>query len=114
MGFEEEANFEKPSTKSSNTSTTMTLQKAIDMGEYDPSYLATFADWHNFSRHIQFQYIRQALDNRHRHLISQWAEVNNILDFSKKPHLTGALDNIMKQIKKLEKDREKLYLEYSK
>lgn len=113
MGFEEEANFEKPSKGSSRPSATMTLQKAIDLGEYDPAYLATFAEWHTLSRHIQFQYIRQALDNRHRHLITQWAEVNNMLDFSKKPQLTEALENIMLQIKKLERDREKLYLEYS-
>jgi len=114
MGFEEEGNIEKPSTRSPKPSATMTLQKAIDLGEYDPSYLATFAEWHTLSRHIQFQYIRKALDNRHSHLITQWAEVNNMLDFSKKPHLTQALENIMSQIKKLEKDREKLYLEYSK
>lgn len=114
MGFEEEGNIEKPSQRSQKQSATMTLQKAIDLGEYDPSYLATFTEWHTLSRHIQFQYIRRALDNRHSHLITQWAEVNNMLDFSKKPQLTQALENIMSQIKKLEKDREKLYLDYSK
>jgi hypothetical protein len=114
MGFEEEANFEKASKISPKQSATMTLQKAIDLGEYDPNYLATFAEWHTLSRHIQFQYIRKALDNRHGHLITQWAEVNNMLDFSKKSQLTKGLENIMNQIKKLEKDREKLYLEYSK
>lgn len=114
MAFEKEGGIEKTSTGSAKQPATMTLQKAIELGEYDPSYLATFAEWHAFSRHIQFQYIRRALDNRHSHLITQWAEVNNMLDFSKKPHLTQALENIMNQIKKLEKDREKLYLEYSK
>jgi len=114
MGFEEEQDIEKPTGKSSGTSVTMTMQKAIGLGEYDPEYLATFPQWHELSRHIQFQYIRTAIENRHRQLITHWAEVNNMLDFSKKPHLSEALENIMMQIKKLEKDREKLYLEYSK
>ncbi len=114
MGFEEEGNIEKPSGKSPSGIKTMTLQKAIEMGEYDPEFLATFPEWQDLSRHIQFQYIRDALENRHRQLITHWAEVNNMLDFSKKPQLTEALENIMLQIKKLEKDREKLYLEYSK
>jgi hypothetical protein len=114
MGFEEEGNIEKPSQKKATLHSSMTLQKAIQMGEYNPTYLATFPEWHTLSRHIQFQYIRNALENRHRQLITHWAEVNNMLDFSKKPHLSEALENIMAQIKKLEKDREKLYLEYSK
>jgi ribosomal 50S subunit-associated protein YjgA (DUF615 family) len=114
MGFEEEGNIEKPSRSSPKQSTTMTLQKAIELGEYNPDYLSTVPEWHDLSRHIQFQYIRDALENRHRQLITHWAEVNNILDFSKKPQLTEALENIMLQIKKLETDREKLYLEYSK
>ena len=114
MGFEEEGSIEKPSQKSASTAVSMTLAKAIELGEYNPEFLATFAEWNGLSRHIQFQYVRQALDNRHSHLITQWAEVNNMLDFSKKPHLTEALENIMAQIMKLEKDREKLYLEYSK
>jgi len=114
MGFEEEGNIEKPSQKSGKASRTLTLREVIELGEYDPDYLATFAEWHGLSHHIQFQYIREALDNRHRHLITQWAEINNMLDFSLKPHLSEALENIMVQIKKLEKDREKLYLEYSK
>ena len=114
MGFEEEGNIEKPSQKKGAASASMTLQKAIELGEYNPSYLATFPEWLDLSRHIQFQYIRDALENRHRQLITHWAEVNNMIDFSKKPQLSEALENIMLQIKKLEKDREKLYLEYSK
>ncbi len=114
MGFEEEINFEKPKQSSGKATKKLTLKEAIELGEYNPEYLATFAEWQGLSRHIQFQYIREALDNRHRHLITQWAEINNMLDFRLKPHLSEALENIMNQIKKLEKDREKLYLEYSK
>lgn len=113
MGFED--NIEKG--KSSGKpiiANKMTLQKAIDMGEYKPDYLATFSEWHTLSRHIQFQHIRTAIENRRHHLLSQWAEVNNILDFSKKPELAEALKNIEKQLKLIEVDREELFVEYSK
>ena len=113
MGYEDLEEGEKLKGSKPQTTTTMTLQKAIDMGEYDPEYLSTFPEWLNLSLHIQFQYIREALDNRHRHLITQWAEINNMLYFSLKPHLADALGNIQKQLKKLDRDREKLYLEYS-
>ena len=63
---------------------------------------------------MQFQYIREALDNRNKHLITQWAEINNMLDFRLKPNLAMALKNIEAQLKKLDKDKERLYLEYSK
>ena len=114
MGFEDEGIKEQAPKSTKPSSPGMTLKQAIDMGEYNPEYLATFPEWLTLSPHMQFQYIREALDNRHKHLITQWAEVNNMLDFSKKPHLSEALENIMLQIKKLEKDREKLYLKYSK
>jgi len=89
----------------------MTLAKAIELGEYNPDYLATFPEWHELSPHIQFQYVRQALETRRRMLVVQWAETNNMMDFSTKPHLKIALDNIHKQLKKVEQDREKIYTE---
>ena len=112
MGFEDAVEKGKSSGKPV-TSAKMTLQKAVELGEYNPEFLATFPEWHTLSRHAQFQFIRQALANRHRHLIVQWAEINNLLDFSKKPELKDALKNIEKQLNELEKDKEKLYLEYS-
>ena len=114
MAFEDQEVSEKLKARSAKPVAKMTLQKAIELGEYDPSFLANFPEWHILGRHVQFQYIKQALDNRHRQLIVQWAEINNMLDFSTKPHLQMALDNLTKQIKKLEKDRETLYVEYSK
>ncbi|MBU0569507.1 hypothetical protein KKB40_01850, partial [Patescibacteria group bacterium] len=78
MAYEDIESGEKISGSKPTSPPTMTLQKAIDMGEYNPEYLATFPEWHSISRHVQFQYIRQALDNRNRHLIVQWAEINNI------------------------------------
>lgn len=113
MGYEDAEAKEKLSGSKPTKSSKMTLQKAVELGEYDPKFLATFPEWHTFSRHVQFQFIRQALDNRYSHLIVQWAEISNIIDFRLKPHLRVAMENIDKQIKNLNKDREKLYLEYS-
>lgn len=113
MGFEDGIEQGKSSAKPVKLPD-MTLQKAVDMGEYNPEYLATFPEWHTLSRHIQFQHIRNAVENRRHHLLSQWAEVNNILDFSKKPELAEALVNIEKQLRQVEDDREKLFVEYSK
>jgi hypothetical protein len=114
MAYEDMESGEKMSGGSAAPSPTMTLQKAIDMGEYNPDFLSTFAEWHDISRHIQFQYIRQALDNRNKQLLSQWAEINNTIDFRLKPHMAEALVNIEKQMKKLDDDRDRLYFEYSK
>lgn len=89
----------------------ITLAKAIELGEYNPDYLATFPEWHGLSNHIKFQYVRQALETRRRMLVVQYAETANMLDFSTKPHLKIALDNIHKQLKKVEANRERIYTE---
>jgi hypothetical protein len=91
----------------------MTFEKAIDFGEYDPNFLSQFPEWHTYSRHTQFEYIRKALKNRHRQLLTQWAELTNVLDFSLKPHVKDGLKNIENQLKELEKDKERLFIEYS-
>ncbi len=88
MGFEKDRNFEKVSQKPSKKRASLTLQNAIELGEYNPKFLSTFPEWHTLSRYIQFQYIRQGIDNRHKQLITQLAEVNNMLDFSKRPHIS--------------------------
>lgn len=105
---------QKQSSPTSFQASKMTLEKAIEMGEYKPEYLANFPEWHTLTRHIQFEYIRKAIDNRNRHLITQWAEITNVLDFRLKPHLSEALKNIEMQLQELRVDKEKLYLEYSK
>lgn len=92
----------------------MTLQKAVDLGEYDPEFLSNFAEWHNLPHHTQFQLIRTALENRIKILAQQWASINNILDFSKKPELQDALRNIESQRRQVLADKERLYIEYSK
>ncbi len=91
----------------------MTLQKAIDMGEYDPDFLATFPEWHSLSRHIQWEMIREGLKNRTKHLRRHWAEMVNQPNFSEKPHLAAAMKNIEKQLSELQLDEERLQVEYS-
>lgn len=112
MGFEDAGEFiggggAKP------VSTVMTLQKAVDMGEYDPDFLATFPEWLQLSRHIQWEMIRQGLKNRTKQLRRHWAEMSNQPDFSQKPYLAMAMKNIQKQLEELQTDEEKLQVEYS-
>jgi hypothetical protein len=98
---------------SSGQTKKLTLEKAIELGEYDPKFLSNFPEWHDLSKHVQFQFIRRALDNRNRQLITQYAELSNVLDFSKKPELKDAMRNVEKQIRELREDKERLYTQYS-
>lgn len=91
----------------------LTLQQAIEFGEYDPKYLANFAEWHNLSVHVQWQLIKKALNNRHSQLITQYSELNNVLDLRLKPDVQAAMKNVEKRLKDFERDRERLYVEYS-
>lgn len=92
----------------------MTLEKAIELGEYDPNFLANFPEWHALSKHIQFQYVRKALDNRRKQLLTQWAELNNVLDLRNKPDVWKAIKNVDEQLHELLEEKERLYLEFSK
>jgi len=47
-------------------------------------------------------------------LVTQYAQISNILDFRLKPHLAEAMKNVEKQLHEVEEDREKLFVEYSK
>jgi len=112
--MEDDNSTERGSSPPSNPpSQAMTLEKAIDLGEYDPEYLGQFPQWYTLSRNIQFEYIRKALKNRNNQLLRQWAEIVNILDFRLKPHLKLALKNIEDQLEKVKADKERLYVEYS-
>lgn len=110
-GFESKA--EKGQSSGGSISKVITLNQAIDMGEYDPEYLSNFPEWHILSRHVQFQLIKKGIEKRNAQLVTQWAEINNFLDFSKKPHLQKALDSIVKQWTNLRLDKERLFQEYS-
>ncbi|PWU23088.1 hypothetical protein C5B42_04150 [Candidatus Cerribacteria bacterium 'Amazon FNV 2010 28 9'] len=92
----------------------MTLLKAVELGEYDPQVLARFPEWHQLGRHAQFQLVRKGLTNRNFQLQSTWGEINNQLNFSKKPHLHQALRNIEKQIHELREEEDRLFVEFTK
>lgn len=113
MSFDTEPSQESVSVGSGYSGRTITLSQAVEMGEYDPAKLAAFSQWHTLSRHVQFQLIRQALDNRFKLLLQQWAAIANVPDFSRKPHLNEALRNAELQQEQLQRDKERLYLEYS-
>ena len=91
----------------------MNLEKAVDLGEYKPEYLATFPEWTEMSPHAQLQYIKRGLVERRKQLLGQWAEMDRAIDARLKPNLETAKKNIEKQLKKLESAREYYYVEYS-
>lgn len=96
-----------------STKTALTFDKAIEMGEYHPEFLAQFPEWHGYPRYIQFEFIRKALTNRRKQLLTQWMEINKSNDYSKKPHLIEASKNVEHQLSQLRQDKEALYTEYS-
>lgn len=108
-----EINERSPKSKPQKT-TSMTLEKAVEMGEYDPNFLSTFPEWAGFSEYIRWNYIRQAIHNRRRFLMQNWAETNNVLDLRLKPEMKQVLDRINDQIVALNQAEEKLRVEYIK
>ncbi|MBP6989852.1 hypothetical protein KBB48_03720 [Candidatus Shapirobacteria bacterium] len=111
--FEEKMEGKTSGGSVKSTSDDITLQKAVDMGEYNPDYLSTFPEWHKLSRIMRWQMIRSAIKNRRKFLQLQWAEINNQLDYSQKPYLKLAGENIQKQLTALTEDEEKYQVEYS-
>lgn len=96
-----------------DNSESVSLHEAVEMGEYDPKYLSTFAEWQKMSKNMQWQMVRRALKNRRKLLRLNYAEIFNQLDFSKKPELKVAMENVQKQIERLQEDEEKFQVEYS-
>ena len=86
----------------------VSLREAIEMREYGPKYLSTRAEWQKMSKNMQWQMVRRALKNRRKFLRINYAEIFNQLDFSKKPELKSAMENVQKQIERLQEDEEKL------
>lgn len=104
----------QPISKSKSRPNKMTLEKAVEMGEYNPSFLSTFPEWATFTDNIRWHYIRQAIQNRRRFLLLNWAETTNVLDLRLKPELQKVLDRINQQQLFLNKEEERLRLEYIK
>lgn len=90
-----------------------TFDEAIELGEYDPKLLSKYSEWKTMSSHAKFQKIREALENRRHQLLTQYAEINNMIDFRLKPELKEALTKIKLKLDKLEEDREELYVKYA-
>lgn len=107
--FSERTPKSKPFPKSAN----MTLDKAVDLGEYDENFLETFPEWHNLSDNIRFNYLLKAIKNRRQFLRLNYAETFNILDYSKKPELAKVLNSINDRLNDLQKDEEKIRVKYS-
>src|SRR3989344_1110067 len=87
-------------------SDSLTLQKAIDLGEYDPEYLSMFPEWHKLSTHMQWQMVERALKNRRRHLVVKYAELCNEQNYFTNPNLQKAAENIDKKLKQLQLEEE--------
>lgn len=90
------------------TDPVMTLQKAVDLGEYDPEYLSTFPEYQTLTPHLQWRMVHQAIKNRRTSLNVNWAEIANQPDYSKKPHLKPIQESIEKQLRQLQIDEENL------
>lgn len=91
----------------------MILEEAIELGEFYPKKLKKFPEFRKFSKHAQLQLIKKAMENHHKQLITHYAEVNNLLDASRKPEVQKALNRIFKKIQDFEEEREKILLEFS-
>lgn len=91
----------------------LSFAEAIDFGKYEPDFLKQFAEWQTFDRYTQFQFIAKALKNRRRRLRLHWAELNNQLDYGKKPYLKEAQKKIEQAISDLNEEEERLLVEYA-
>jgi hypothetical protein len=109
MEFSETAPRSKPKSSVPH----MTLERAVELGEYDEGFLSTFPDWHNLSHNIRFNYILKALKNRRQFLRLNYAETFNVLDYSKKPELKKVLESINKRLDELQKEEEQIRINYS-
>lgn len=91
----------------------ITFKEAIALGKYQPIYLGQFPEWQGLDRHLQFQYISQAVLAKRRQLRLQWANLANQPNFSKKPHLLAAQKKVEQALRDLDYEEEKLMVEYA-
>ncbi len=99
---------------SSSTSSLLNLQAAVNMGEYEPDYLARFPEWQELTVTMQFEFVRKGIEQKRRQLRLQYATTFNAPNYSKKPHLEEAIKNIFARLRKLQEDEERLSIEYSR
>lgn len=102
-----------PKSKSKTSSPQMTLERAIELGEYSPKFLSTFPQWLDLSDNIRFNYILRAIKNRRQFLRLNYAETFNVTNYSQKPELKKVLEAINDRLEELQKEEEKYRIEYS-
>ncbi|MCX7928740.1 MAG: hypothetical protein N2558_03590 [Patescibacteria group bacterium] len=112
--FEKDLTPEIPKAKSSSSKKRITLRQAIEYGEYDVTYLSTFPEWHELPKHMQFEYLNEAMDNRRKQLLQHWAYINRTSNWSVRDDLKEISAGIEKQLDELERDRQKIMAEYLK
>ena len=91
----------------------ITFKESIQLGKYEPEYLNQYKEWQELDRHLQFQYISQAIINKRQQLRLQWARLANQPNFSKKPHLAEAQKKVEQALRDLDENEEKLMVEYA-
>lgn len=91
----------------------ISFKESIELGKYDVEYLSQYKEWQELDRHLQYQYIVQAIINKRRQLRLQWARLANQPNFSKKPELVTAQKKVEAALVELDRDEEKLMIEYA-
>lgn len=91
----------------------ISFKESIELGKYDAEYLSQYKEWQELDRHLQYQYIVQAIINKRRQLRLQWARLANQPNFSKKPELVTAQKKVEAALVELDRDEEKLMIEYA-
>lgn len=91
----------------------ISFKESIELGKYQVEYLSQYKEWEELDRHLQYQYITQAITNKRRQLRLEWAKMANQPNFSKKPQLHVAQKKIEKSLKDLDTDEEALMIEYA-
>lgn len=91
----------------------ISFKESIELGKYQIDYLSQYKEWEELDRHLQYQYITQAITNKRRQLRLEWAKMANQPNFSKKPQLLAAQKKIEKALRDLDTDEEALMIEYA-
>ena len=96
-----------------NNSRIISFKESIELGKYDIEYLSQYKEWQELDRHLQYQYIVQAIINKRKQLRLQWARLANQPDFSKKPQLLAAQKKVEQALRDLDSDEEMYMVEFA-
>ncbi len=93
---------------------TLTLEKVIALGEFEPEVLAKYPEWEKLSNSARFEMIRQGLEKRRQRLFNMWCDVVNFIGDFPQADRQETRENLERQLQTLRADKERLYNEYSK